>query len=112
MPRHTLTDELAIERTRLANERTLLAYIRTGLAIVAGGIGVAHVMRGTLVPILSTVLVLGGIATLIIGMLRFTSAKRELEQSAARQAEDPKETLQDSPRSETAGDGGRIRRNG
>ncbi|HEV7768465.1 MAG TPA: DUF202 domain-containing protein [Thermoanaerobaculia bacterium] len=83
---HSLTDELAIERTRLANERTLLAYIRTGLAIAAGGIGVAHIMQGVLAPILSAVLVLAGIATLIIGAWRFTSAKRELEKSAARRS--------------------------
>jgi putative membrane protein len=86
MPGHTLADELAIERTRLANERTLLAYIRTGLAIAAGGIGVVHIMHGPLALLLGALLTFGGVATLVIGVWRFSRAKRELEESAARRS--------------------------
>lgn len=38
----SLTDWLALERTRLANERTFLAYFRTAFALVAGGLTIAR----------------------------------------------------------------------
>ncbi len=34
----SLTDQLALDRTRLANERTLLAYLRTALGFTAAGV--------------------------------------------------------------------------
>lgn len=34
----SLTDQLALDRTRLANERTLLAYLRTALGFLAAGV--------------------------------------------------------------------------
>ncbi|RZK97325.1 MAG: DUF202 domain-containing protein, partial [Hymenobacter sp.] len=33
----SLSDQLALQRTRLANERTLLTYVRTSLALLGFG---------------------------------------------------------------------------
>lgn len=84
MARHTLADELAIERTRLANERTLLAYIRTGLAIIAGGFGIMQFLESAAVG--GGALMLAGIATLAIGVWRFRKSKRELDEAAKLQS--------------------------
>jgi putative membrane protein len=73
-----LTDELAIERTRLANERTLLAYVRTGLAIAASGFGVAQFIPGAAAPASGILLMLAGSATLAIGVWRYAKATRAL----------------------------------
>ncbi len=81
-----LTDDLAIERTRLANERTLLAYIRTGLAIIAAGFGMEQFLVGAARASGSAVM-LAGVVTLGIGIARFISAKRELREMADRATE-------------------------
>ena len=73
-----LTDDLAIDRTRLANERTLLAYIRTGLAIVAGGFGIVEFVDRTLAPVLGTVLISIGGLFLLVGLWRFQVERRRL----------------------------------
>jgi putative membrane protein len=38
MVKKSLSDELAVERTKLAEERTYLAYIRTGFNLVLAGL--------------------------------------------------------------------------
>lgn len=42
MARLPLTDQLAVDRTRLAIERTWLAFVRTSLGLVAAGGTVLH----------------------------------------------------------------------
>ena len=42
----SLTNRLALQRTRLANERTFLTYVRTSLAMLGFGlVQAAHVHR-------------------------------------------------------------------
>jgi putative membrane protein len=84
---HSLTDELAIERTRLANERTLLAYVRTGLAVAVGGVGIAHFVRGHLALPVGLGLVLLGALALSIGIWRFVRVRGELRELAERRSD-------------------------
>jgi putative membrane protein len=83
-PSLSLTDELAVERTRLANERTLLAYVRTGLAIVAGGFAVAEFAGGPMAPAIGAALGVCGVAMLAVGVWRFLRAKNELRMTVER----------------------------
>jgi putative membrane protein len=74
-----LRDEMAVERTHLANERTLLAYIRTALALAGGGAAMLQFLPD--IPslfIVAWLLILGGMATAILGTARFIVVRRRL----------------------------------
>lgn len=73
----SLTDRLALQRTRLANERTLLTYVRTTLALVGFGLALLqfHPERGGRLGY--TALASAGIV-LAVGLLRFRVHRREL----------------------------------
>lgn len=66
-------------RFLLANERTLLAWERTALTLVAGGVAVEQlatdVENRTLLAVL---LLLSGLATALVGGLRYRAADRAL----------------------------------
>jgi putative membrane protein len=81
-----LTDQLAVERTRLANERTLLAYVRTGLALIAGGFGVSEFVAGPAAPSAGVAIALGGGVILLIGIWRFIRARNDLRATVERVA--------------------------
>ena len=72
-------------RTHLANERTFLAWLRTGLSLVAVGIGAASFLPLDIIPgfpyvrMLSISLVLAGIATILLGVSRFTAVSEQIE---------------------------------
>lgn len=74
----TLTDRLAVDRTRLANERTFLAYLRTGL----GGVGLAFLLvRFTDdVPSVAIGIATGVASVLLIawGVIRFRKVRNRL----------------------------------
>ena len=72
-------------RTHLANERTFLAWLRTGLSLVAVGIGAASFLPLDIIPgipyvrMLSISLVLAGVATMLLGVSRFTTVSEQIE---------------------------------
>jgi putative membrane protein len=72
-----LSDQLALQRTRLANERTLLTYVRTSLALVGFGLALLqfHPERGGRLGY--TALAVAG-AVLAVGLWRFRVHHRQL----------------------------------
>lgn len=79
-----LRDELAVDRTLLANERTLLAYLRAAVALLIAGVSIMHFSQRdwfTVVGILSLPL---GLATGIVGILRFRTMSRAIAVVRAR----------------------------
>ncbi|MDO7847165.1 DUF202 domain-containing protein [Hymenobacter sp. M29] len=73
----SLTDQLALQRTRLANERTLLTYVRTCLALVGFGLALLqfHPERGGRLGY--TALAVAAVV-LLVGLLRFRVHRRRL----------------------------------
>lgn len=88
-----LSDQLALQRTRLANERTLLTYVRTALALVGFGLTLIqfHPERGGR---LGYTALGGGGMVLLVGLLRFRVHRRQL---VACQAGGPRPTEQRKP---------------
>lgn len=72
-----LSDQLALQRTRLANERTLLTYVRTSLALVGFGLALIqlHPTRGGKLGYAA--LAVAGVV-LAVGGLRFRTHRRRL----------------------------------
>lgn len=72
-------------RTHLANERTFLAWLRTGLSLIAVGIGAASFLPLDIIPgipyvrLLSVSLVLAGVATILLGVIRFSAVSEQIE---------------------------------
>ncbi len=75
----TLTDWLAIERTRLANERTFLAYFRTALALLAGGVTIIRLVAFQDIRWLGYVLLVLTPLVFVTGLWRLLSVKRKIE---------------------------------
>jgi putative membrane protein len=73
----SLSDRLALQRTRLANERTLLTYVRTTLALVGFGLALIqfHPERGGRLGY--TALASAGVV-LAVGIVRFRVHRRQL----------------------------------
>lgn len=73
----TLSDRLALQRTRLANERTLLTYVRTSLALVGFGLALLqfHPERGGRLGY--SALAVAGVV-LAVGLGRFRAHRRQL----------------------------------
>ncbi|TGE06419.1 DUF202 domain-containing protein [Hymenobacter fodinae] len=76
-PALPLSDQLALQRTRLANERTLLTYVRTSLALVGFGLTLLqfHPERGGRLGY--SALAVAGVV-LAVGLLRFRAHRRQL----------------------------------
>ena len=74
----SLTDRLALQRTRLANERTFLTYVRTSLAMVGFGLVLIQ-----LHPVRTGWLGYGAVSAaaviMLIGFLRFQQRRREID---------------------------------
>ena len=72
-------------RTHLANERTFLAWLRTGLSLVAVGIGEARFLPLDIIPgiayvrLLSISLVVARVATILLGVSRFSAVSDQIE---------------------------------
>lgn len=72
-------------RTHLANERTFLAWLRTGLSLVAVGLGAASFLPLDIFPgfpyvrLFSISLVVAGVATILLGVSRFTIVNEQIE---------------------------------
>ena len=73
----SLSDQLALQRTRLANERTLLTYVRTSLALVGFGLALLqfHPERGGR---LGYSALTAAVIVLAVGLARFRVHRRRL----------------------------------
>ena len=78
----SLTDELAVERTRLANERTLLAYIRSSLYFSIAGLTINSFFQLEFGWVIEAGFWLVAIGILISGILRYRRVARKLNISA------------------------------
>ncbi|MCC8171206.1 MAG: DUF202 domain-containing protein [Parabacteroides sp.] len=74
----SLSDRLALERTRLANERTLFSYLRTSLYLLTAGIGVLQVESISRLDGLAWLCILSGILLFFMGFVRFWRVKKQL----------------------------------
>jgi putative membrane protein len=76
----SLTDRLALQRTRLANERTFLTYVRTSLAMVGFGLVLLqlHPVRAGW---LGYAALLAAVLMLLVGFFRFRQRRREIDAS-------------------------------
>jgi len=73
-----LRDELAIDRTLLANERTLLSYLRGAITLVIAGVSIIHFSQAGWFQAIGIACLPGGIATGIVGVLRYRQMNRSI----------------------------------
>lgn len=76
---HSVTDALAIERTRLANERTLLAYVRTFIIFLSSGLAVLQLHYFEPIRYLGIGLLVIAPLTLITGILIYAYMRRRIQ---------------------------------
>ncbi len=74
----SLTDKLAIDRTRLANERTFLAYFRTFIVFLSSGFAIIKLDMLVEIRWIGTMLIIIGPILFLIGFLRFLYVKRNI----------------------------------
>lgn len=80
------TDPDSRARTHLANERTFLAWFRTGITLIALGLAAAQFLTRNadpgipLVRMLSTVVIGTGAAAVVIGLHRYRSGRRQIDE--------------------------------
>ena len=82
-PPLTLSDELALERTRLANERTWLAYLRTGMALVIAGLSLINFFRGYVFIWIGAFFIPFGLGVIGLGWVRFRAKHRRIAAAVA-----------------------------
>ncbi len=71
----SLTDNLAIERTRLANERTFLAYFRSAIVFLSSGFAILKLQILDEIEWIGYVLVIIGPVLFFIGLFRLIYLK-------------------------------------
>jgi putative membrane protein len=76
----SMTDRLAMERTRLANERTFLAYLRSFIVFLSSGFAILKIELLDEIVLLGYFLISVAAILLIIGIIRFQYYKRKLRQ--------------------------------
>jgi len=74
-----LRDYLAIDRTILANQNTFLAYIRTALTLFVAGITFIRFFDQVVVEIVGWVFIPVGLATFVIGLIRYNKKRVVLD---------------------------------
>ncbi|WP_310391897.1 DUF202 domain-containing protein [Hymenobacter sp.] len=74
----SLTDRLALQRTRLANERTFLTYVRTSLAMLGFGLVLIQ-LHPVRTGALGYGAVLAAAVVMLTGFIRFRQRRREIE---------------------------------
>ena len=87
-----LRDELAIDRTILANERTLLAYLRGTLTLVIAGVTFLHFFDNGLLFYIGVICVPLGLATGIVGSLRYRRMDKRIRTARESGQNDKSET--------------------
>ncbi|EIN12482.1 hypothetical protein PUNSTDRAFT_61368 [Punctularia strigosozonata HHB-11173 SS5] len=82
-----LTNSGSVARDHLAGERTFLAYVRTSIAITSMGVALVQLFKLSTEPStaahryarpLGAVIVVVGLMTLLIGIVRYFSTQRTL----------------------------------
>jgi len=79
-----LRDHLSVDRTTLSNQNTFLAYIRTALTLFVAGITFIRFFDNLAVEIVGWSFVPIGIATFIVGFIRYNRLRitlRRIERS-------------------------------
>ena len=74
----SISDRLAVERTRLANERTMLAYLRTGVALVVAGFSLINFFRDYIYVWVGVGLVPLGLGMIVGGYMRFHHKRQRI----------------------------------
>ncbi|MGV6829997.1 MAG: DUF202 domain-containing protein [bacterium] len=74
----SLTDKLAIDRTKLANERTFLAYFRTFIVFLSSGFAIIKLDVLVEIRWIGYMLTIIGPILFLIGLLRFFYVKRNI----------------------------------
>jgi len=75
----SLTDTLALDRTRLANERTFLAYFRTFIVFLSSGFAILKLEILEDIALLGYILLAIAPMLLIIGITRFFYVKKSIK---------------------------------
>ena len=83
-----LQHQLAVDRTLMALERTLLAFIRTALALLLSGATGFYITKSPWLHVAAGVLVVLGVATFIVGLIRYRRRKKTLGKFAAADEEE------------------------
>jgi len=74
-----LRDFLAIDRTILANQNTFLAYIRTALTLFVAGVTFIRFFDLMVIEVIGWIFIPVGLATFIIGLIRYNKKRRVLD---------------------------------
>jgi putative membrane protein len=74
----SLTDKLAVDRTRLANERTLLAYFRTFIVFLSSGFAIVKLDMLEEIKWMGFFLMVIAPALFLLGLSRFIYVKRSI----------------------------------
>tara|TARA_R110002051_G_scaffold169498_1_gene240048 strand:- start:18723 stop:18983 length:261 start_codon:yes stop_codon:yes gene_type:complete len=77
--KRSLTDKLAIDRTRLANERTFLAYFRSFIVFLSSGFAIIKLDVLTDIKGVGIMLMSLGPILFFIGLVRFLYVKRKIK---------------------------------
>lgn len=75
----SLTDELAIDRTRLANERTFLAYFRSFIVIMSSGLAIIKLEILDEIQNLGYFFLTLSPVLLLVGIIRFFYVKSRIK---------------------------------
>lgn len=73
-----LSDQLAVERTRLANERTFLAYFRSAIVFLSSGFAIIKLKILDEIEWIGYILIAIGPILLLIGLIRLLYVKRSI----------------------------------
>jgi len=75
----SLTDKLAIERTKLANERTFLAYFRSGIVFLSSGFAIIKLEMLQDIEWIGYLLAIVGPMIFLVGLTRMLYTKRRIK---------------------------------
>lgn len=79
----SLSDLLALERTRLANERTVLAYLRTGMGLLVAGVSLINFFRENAYVWVGVFCLPLGLGVILLGWVRFRARRRHVAAAIA-----------------------------
>jgi putative membrane protein len=74
----SLSDELAIEQTRLANDRTLLSFIRTSLYFAIAGLTISGLLEFSFDWFIVALFITIAFFLLIAGFIRYFRLRKKL----------------------------------
>ncbi len=77
----TLSEKLTIEMTYLSNERSFLAYVRTVMVFLSSGVAIMEIKTLYEYRIIAYILLSISPIILIIGIYRFFSVKKAVNQT-------------------------------